>query len=258
MIIDSYAYSSKIKNQVPKNKIFFGTIPLFIVIGANSFSASMIILIIMSIMSLKCTNITFKKYLKLLSLPTGFLIIGVLTIIITKHDYGIPVLFGITIKDSVYGVDKASIIYGSNLMLRALAAVSCMYFMSLTTPMNDVLFTLKKLKISAVIISLMELIYRYIFVLLEEAGKIKTAQASRLGYINLKTSIKSIGTLLAMLFLRTYIRCDNVYAALESRGYDGEFKTIYKEYENDYKWIIATIVLSVILVVISILERRFY
>lgn len=253
--IDDYAYSSSVVNELPRNKLIFGFIPLVICLFANSFFASIITIALMAFMSVKNTKISYNKYLKLILIPFGFLIVGTITIIFSKYPIEHNVLFGFHIKSNVYGVDYVSLMYGLKLIFRALAAVSCMYFISLTTPMNDVLYSLQKIRVPKLIISLMELIYSYIFVLLDEASKMRIAQSSRLGYISFKTSIKSTGELIGMLFLRTYMRCDNIYSALESRGYTGELKTLEKEYQNNKNLINITVLNTVILILVTILER---
>lgn len=78
-------------------------------------------------------------------------------------------------------------------------------------------------------VELMELIYRFIFVLTETASRIRLAQESRLGY-QLRRSLSSLGTLASMVFLRAWRKADRVYTALESRGYSGSLVTLSGDY----------------------------
>lgn len=255
--IDDYAYSSKLAKEVPKNKMFFGIIPLTICLFANSFLVSTLTILLMAVMSIRFTQISCMSYLKLMLVPFGFLFIGTATIIVTKHPLGQDLLIGFTLGDSHYGIDNTSLFYGINLILRALSAVSCMYFISLNTPMHDMLFALQKLRVPKLLLSLMELIYSYIFVLLDEARKMKIAQSSRLGYCNFKSSVNSTGELIAMLFIRTYLRCDTIYSALESRCYTGELKMLQKEYETHKFFCVLTPFTCVILIIAALLERGY-
>lgn len=253
--IDDYAYSSKLIREVPGNKLFFGAIPLVICLFANSFSTSVITILVMAVLCIRLTSISVWKYIKLLLVPFGFLLIGTATIIVSSNPIGTSLLFGVTVGETIYGISFTSLFYGLQLIFRALAAVSCMYFISLNTPMHDIVASLRKIKVPDLFISLMELIYRYIFVLFEEMHRIKTAQQSRLGYKDFKTSVRSTGELIAMLFLRTYMRCDRVCSALESRGYSGTLKTIEKDYSNEKHLILFTLILSVILIMAAVAER---
>jgi len=78
----------------------------------------------------------------------------------------------------------------------------------------------------------MELVYRYIFVLLEIAAQIRNAQECRLGYATLKTGLYSMGQLISNLFIRAYRQAERTYIAMESRGYTGEIRTLGIAYET--------------------------
>ncbi|MFQ9918368.1 MAG: cobalt ECF transporter T component CbiQ [Flavonifractor plautii] len=105
-----------------------------------------------------------------------------------------------------------------------------MYFLALNTPMTDVTMALERLHVPHLMVELMELIYRFIFVLTETASRIRLAQESRLGYQGLRRSLSSLGTLASMVFLRAWRKADRVYTALESRGYSGSLVTLSGDY----------------------------
>ena len=68
---------------------------------------------------------------------------------------------------------------------------------------------------------LMLLIYRFIFVLFEISSAIRTAQNSRLGNRDYRTSMKSFSALVSALFIRAMKKSNALYDAMESRCYDG-------------------------------------
>jgi cobalt/nickel transport system permease protein len=78
-------------------------------------------------------------------------------------------------------VDDASLLYGVNLFFTALSAVSCLYFLSLTTPMVDIMGALRRMRCPAILIELMFLMYRFTFVLLDTAHAISILAKCRLG-----------------------------------------------------------------------------
>ena len=95
------------------------------------------------------------------------------------------------------------------------------------------LFTaLRRMHIPGFLVEMMELVYRYIFVLLEAASQIRNAQECRLGYATLKTGFYSTGQLISNLFLRAYRQADRTYTAMESRGYTDEVRTLGLAYET--------------------------
>jgi cobalt/nickel transport system permease protein len=256
--IDEIAYNSSISKINPKSKIAFGVIPLILCICFNAYSVSTITMLIMAIMTIKSSKIKFRQYIYLLLIPFSFLILGTITIIFGRYAQTEELLIGFSLYNYKYGISILSLKTGGLLIFKALGSVSCMYFIALNTSMNDILSTLRSLKLPDILVSLMELIYRYIFVILEEVSKIRIAQDSRLGYKDFKTSIKSAGVLAGSLFLRTYLKCDRIYAALESRGYDGELKTIKQTYLPSRKMLVLCVITSLILIIFGILERGIF
>ena len=70
------------------------------------------------------------------------------------------------------------------------------------------------------------LIYRFIFIFLEELIDIKKSQELRFGYINLKTSYKSIGILGSLLFKRLIKKYEDMSISLDVKPYDGKFHIV--------------------------------
>lgn len=219
--IDEYAYRSKIAGVDPKGKLMFSLIPLCICLCMNSVLVSILTIVLMAAACVKCGRLSVKKYVKLMLIPVSFLMLGAVTIIINRYQSDSTLIVGITVGKYAYGIDRTSLIKGIKLILRALGAVSCMYFLSLNTPMVDLFSFLRRTKLPELVISLMELIYRYIFVLWEEAERMRTAQKSRLGDRGFITSVRAMGSLISNLFMRAFARCDRAYTALEARGFDG-------------------------------------
>ncbi len=71
--------------------------------------------------------------------------------------------------------------------------------------------------------------YRYIFVIAEEALRLMRARDSRSAGVEGRKSGGTawwragiLGSMVGSLFLRSYERSERVYAAMQARGYDGE------------------------------------
>ncbi len=252
--IDVIAYNSPLRNVKPSQKLLAGFLPLILCLCLNSYFTGLFTLTVMTYLCLVQGKVRLNQYVRLLCVPVGFLILGTITIIVNQHPLNEPLLLGFTTETSAYGITASSLNFGSLLILKALACVSCVYFISLNTPMNQLPAYFRKLKFPKFFITLTELIYRFIFVILEQSRKIKIAQQSRLGYDGFKTGIKSSGLLIGSVFLKTQSRCDNIYNALQSRGYEGEIKTLSKEYKNSPKLIITTVVVSCLLLLIRYWE----
>jgi cobalt/nickel transport system permease protein len=116
---------------------------------------------------------------------------------------------------------------GTTIMARIAASVSLLLFLSVTTPVNELGHALVYLKFPRVIVEILLLTYRYIFVLWDEGMRIRQAQTLRLGYSGgrgirpWKRNVKSISTLMAMVFIRAYDRAESTFNALQVRSYNG-------------------------------------
>jgi len=118
---------------------------------------------------------------------------------------------------------------GLLIMWRVIAGSSLVLFLSMSTPTNKLLMAAAWFKTPKILIELALLIYRYIFVLLDEVTTMRDAQRVRLGYHNWRQSISSFSTLGGGLILRAYDRAERVFDAMLVRGYTGENQIAYHE-----------------------------
>jgi cobalt/nickel transport system permease protein len=68
--------------------------------------------------------------------------------------------------------------------------------------------------------------FRYLFVLAEEAVRMSRAYQSRCPRRQTLKDAENIGRLAGALMLRTYNRAERIYLAMLSRGFTGEFRTL--------------------------------
>ncbi len=122
--------------------------------------------------------------------------------------------------------------YGAGLLvLWNVAAKSTLSVLSIvllgsTTSFPDLLKGLERLKVPHLLIAIVSFMYRYIFVLGDEANRMKRARDSRGWSGSWIWHGKVVGHMIGHLFLRSYERGERVYAAMTSRGYEGDVKTL--------------------------------
>ncbi|WP_053955478.1 cobalt ECF transporter T component CbiQ [Inediibacterium massiliense] len=249
--IDKLAYTSTLRRVNPLEKFIFVLSTMMICLICNHMIVSIAVLFTMSFMTVVRGKINFKLYLKFMSIPLAFLIIGIISIALNMG-YSKDFLFSFGVLGLQFGCTKESIGLAVNILLKSFACVSGLYFLSFTTPMIELLSVLKKLKFPSLLIELMSLIYRFIFVLLETVNMIYIAQDSRLGYVDFKSSYYSLGKLITSLFVTSYKKAQDLYISLEARGYDGEIHVIENTYSISYKNLGMMIVFELFLVLIYI------
>lgn len=255
--IDRYAYISKLKDTDPMRKLVFALLTLGVCLWVNSVVISVLIILIMGWVTVRQGGAPVFLLLKLLLVPVSFLVIGVLTIAVTASDNQSVFLFSAAVGGTYVGVTAASLANAVRLFFRALGTVSCLYYLSLNTPMVDLLAVFRKLKTPKLLLELMGLIYRFIFGLLETADTMITAQNSRLGYSSLTSGYRSLGALSATLFVRAFKRGNDLYTALEARGYDGELVVLEKSFESRWTDYLVPVAINVLLIMSVLLIRRF-
>ncbi|OAT79954.1 cobalt ECF transporter T component CbiQ [Desulfotomaculum copahuensis] len=225
--IDQYAYTSRLRPVHPGEKLAFALVTMVICLASVSPAAPLAVLLIMTGAVLFRAGIPWRFYLKLMTLPLSFLIIGVLTVAVSiSTGPPPPLLSGRTLGGITIGFTAASLQLAVLLFVKSLGAVSCLYFLSLTTPMVEVISLLRRFKVPALFVELMSLIYRFIFVIMETAEKMYVAQSSRWGYASIKTAYISLGQLVANLFGKSYHRSQALFTALQSRCYNGDLRVL--------------------------------
>lgn len=249
--IDYYAYSNKLRSSHPGEKITFSLLTMVICLVFPYPAVSLAVIALMAVAVTLVAGIPCRVYIKLMSLPFSFLALGVAAIAISVSRYS-GSLYGITIGSVTIGVTARDVGTALNVFCKSLGAVSCLYFLSLTTPMVETISVLKKTRIPAVFIELMSLIYRFIFVVMETASKIYVAQSSRWGYASFKTSYHSLGQLLSTVFIKSYHRSQMLHTALMSRCYNGELNVVEPKYSASVRNVVIIIVVEIFLLAVAL------
>ena len=249
--IDKLAYISELRKTNPMEKFIFSMVTMIVCISLNNILDSVVILLLMSGITVFKGKIPVKAYSQLILIPLSFLIIGVLTIAVNTVLTDKGLLFSFNIFNIKLGGTSGSVLLAARIFFKSLACVSCLYFLTLSTPIFEVLSVLRRLKVPKLFVELMGLIYRFIFVLLETANMILISQSSRLGYSTLKTGYSSLGKLVVALFISAYKRSQDIYIAMESRCYDGEINLLEDNYNFSYKNLSLIAFVEITLIILS-------
>lgn len=252
--IDKLCYQSGLRYVNAGEKFAFAMITLLICVMSRSIACAGIVLAITGILTIWKGGIPVFRYLKLMTIPLAFLILSTLAIIVNVS-HSPQDLLTISLGSWYLGITRSSLLYAVQLVATALGAVSCLYFLSLSTPMPDILQVLRTLHCPALLCELMLLIYRFIFVLMEVASAITISQHSRLGNRNYRTSLKSFGALASVLLIRSFKRAGALYDAMEARCYDGTIRVLNESFPPKAREILCFLLLDLLLIVVTVLER---
>jgi cobalt/nickel transport system permease protein len=90
-----------------------------------------------------------------------------------------------------------------------------------TTSFPDILHGLERLRAPRLLTVIAGFMYRYVFVIADEARRMRSALAARAYRPRHLGQVAALGRMVTALFLRTYERGERVYLAMLARGYTG-------------------------------------
>jgi cobalt/nickel transport system permease protein len=88
-----------------------------------------------------------------------------------------------------------------------------------TTPFSRILRVLKWVRVPGLLITTIALMHRYLFVLVEEAERMRRARASRTFTHRRGTRWQAMSTVVGQLFVRASERAERIYDAMCARGW---------------------------------------
>ena len=180
LTMDVYAHRSRLSGWNAPLKMAGSAVLLVLCVASPGARMPLILALVLCGMTAWGGGLGARRYLALFRLPAVFMLLSALALLWTyAHEpegvLSIPCFGGWLV---VTGESQAM----TGLVLaRAVGAVSCLYFLSLTTPVPEVLSVLRRLRMPGVLLDLAILIYRYIFILQTACRGMRDAAASRLG-----------------------------------------------------------------------------
>jgi cobalt/nickel transport system permease protein len=116
---------------------------------------------------------------------------------------------------------------GWDLMLTILFRGTLAFLVSLwlvnVMPFEQLLVTLRRLKVPAIVVAILAFMYRYVFVVWDELDSLRLARKTRsFGRGSLWFRWKTLAQMLGMLLIRSLNRAERIHGAMQARGWNGE------------------------------------
>ena len=220
--MDHYAQENAIRGVNTYYKVLFGLITMIVSLISVSPIIPLTICVSVSLITMFVAKIPKKFYLKFLTVPLTFAIITWVFMALWFGTGSYIYSFGVF----NLGVTASGFNLGFLVFARMMGGFACLAFIALTTPLAEIFSVLKDFKFPEVLLEITMLMYRYVFVSIDEAMKMYNSQQTRLGYSGFKKSFNSMGMLLANIFMRTWIVGEKSYLSMQARCYDGTFKSL--------------------------------
>ncbi|MCA9991215.1 MAG: cobalt ECF transporter T component CbiQ [Ardenticatenaceae bacterium] len=143
-----------------------------------------------------------------------------------------------------------------SIVVRSWLSVQMAILLTATTQFPDLIHALRHLYVPQPIVSIISFMYRYMFVMVDEAGRLMRAREARSarppgggGGGSIAWRARVTGNMAGQLFLRSYERSDRVYNAMLARGYQGHLLTINQHQMKRQDWLIGGLALLVLLLI---------
>jgi cobalt/nickel transport system permease protein len=162
----------------------------------------------------------------------------------------------LTLSISAEGIRRfLSIIIGSWL------SVQVALLLAFTTPFHDLVDGLRSLRVPSVLVAIISFMYRYLAVLSDEVSRMLRARDSRsaahvgAGGGTLRWRATVAGRMVGSLFLRAYERSERIYAAMQARGFEGQFRHLHARAleRSQLAWLLSLLLVLVLYEVIAFL-----
>jgi cobalt/nickel transport system permease protein len=125
-------------------------------------------------------------------------------------------------------VTDAGLVLFAMVVVKAWLSIMASGLLVVTTPFPELLKAMRSLHVPAVLTATISFMYRYLFVLVDEAMRLQTARAARSTGSGraMWWRARVLGGMIGSLFIRSYERSERIFAAMVSRGFSGEIRTL--------------------------------
>lgn len=154
-------------------------------------------------------------------------------------------LWSVRILGRTLAISDAGLLRFLSIVARSWLSVQMAILLTATTTFPDLMHALRHLRVPGVLVAIISFMYRYLFVLADEANRLLRARAARSarglhgagGTLWWRAQVA--GGMVAQLFLRSYERSERVYQAMLARGYQGQLLTMNPHVMMRRDWLLG-------------------
>ena len=207
------------------------------------FSASWGVLLVVSWLARLSAVYTFKRAFIVLPFT-----LAAVTVLFTLPG---EALVSWPIGSHIVTISDAGLVRFVSIVIRSWLSVQMAILLTATTQFPDLMHALTHLRVPTILVSIIAFMYRYLFVLADEAMRLLRAREARSARLTVTSGGGSIGWrarvtghMVGQLLVRSLDRSDRVYNAMLARGYDGRLLTLnpHQMQRHDWLWAVAALV----------------
>ncbi len=221
-ILEDIAQKNGLREVNPYLKLAGALGAIFLCLSSESFIAPLAIALLLSTGILLLARVDLRTYGELFLAPFSFALMGALVIILLSG--GGELLWSWSpLPWLSFSITRGSINEGILVLSRVAGGMSALIFIALTTPMTDLFLVMRQCRIPEPVLDLAMMIYRTIFVIMDQFVQAYQAQRMRLGYTSFRESVRSLSMLCGAVFIGSWDAGEDLIRAMDARCYAGKF-----------------------------------
>ena len=221
-LLEDIAQKNGLREVNTHLKLTAGLGALLLCLLSSSYLPPLFIALVLTAAILFLAKVDPKTYGELFIIPLWFAVMSVAGIILISGGQDLFWKWDILPSFSL-SITRDSINQGVFVFCRVLGGMSALCFISLTTPMTDIFTIFRQCRVPDTVIDLMMIIYRTIFILMDQVIQVYHAQVMRLGYSTWRESLHSFASLCGAAFIASWDAGEDLIRAMDARCYDGKF-----------------------------------
>jgi cobalt/nickel transport system permease protein len=244
VLIEQSAYTNLWRRVTPAAKGLFSLCGLVAAFAAATPATACGIAAVLCAVTMIGAGIPPVRYMRVAAPALLFLMVSALSLVVSLKIGGSVGDVSLHLAQTEYA--KVAQVCG-----RSLGGLAALLFLTLTTPLIDIIALLRRLKAPEVLLDIMVLCYRTLFVFSESVHDTITAQSARLGYTTARISMRSLGGLVANITVQVWQRSQALHLAAMARNNDGPLRFIEHNYPNSTRDICIAFGSGIVLVALT-------
>jgi cobalt/nickel transport system permease protein len=171
-------------------------------------------------------------------LRRGLLMLPFVAFVVVTLPFSMPgsKVFSIDVGFSRLVVTDEGLVATGEVLLKATVSILGALLLAGTTEAPKLFAGLRSLGAPKAFVTVLSMIYRYLFQTADEFSKVRRAAAARCFTMRGVGSARRLGNMAASLLVRSVERSERVHHAMLARGYDGEVRTLHHGHFGAREW----------------------
>ena len=224
-LLEDIAQQNRLREVNTYTKLAAGLGAILLCLLSSSYVAPLFIALVFAAALIFIARIDPAIYAKAFVAPLLFAVLGAGAIILLAGGGEIFWSWQIFPWLSL-SVTRESINQGVFVFFRVIGGTSSLLFIAFSTPMTDLFQVMRRARVPEEVLDLAMIIYRTIFLIMDQLVMVYQAQMMRLGYRTFRESIRSFATLAGAVFIASWEAGEDLTRAMEARCYEGKFAVL--------------------------------